>query len=185
MSIVFYFIKIVSFGNNRHHVSGPCPITIYIQGVAIYCISQSLTYSVKSWIYNSNTMRPFVKAKVDFFSSERKENYVHSLPELIDFNAVHNPDHLFCVQARSNEPPINVTNAQFKLAVDQCAQWIATNVKLPTAATKNGLAERPPVALLMESDFGLIVHQFALVSMGIPVCSPPPSPCSYSTYLKL
>ncbi|PTB42567.1 hypothetical protein M441DRAFT_137694 [Trichoderma asperellum CBS 433.97] len=113
-------------------------------------------------------MRPFVKAKVDFFSSERKENYVHSLPELIDFNAVHNPDHLFCVQARSNEPPINVTNAQFKLAVDQCAQWIATNVKLPTAATKNGLAERPPVALLMESDFGLIVHQFALVSMGIP-----------------
>lgn len=115
-------------------------------------------------------MRAFVKAKVDFFSSERKEDHVHSLPELIDFNAIHNPDHLFCIQARSNEPFINVTNAQFKVAVDQCAQWIADNVKLPTAATKNGLVERPPVALLMESDFGLIVHQFALVSMGIPVC---------------
>lgn len=129
-------------------------------------------------------MRAFVKAKVDFFSSERKEDYVHSLPELIDFNAVHNPDHLFCVQARSNGPFINVTHAQFKVAVDQCAQWIADNVKLPTAATKNGLAERPPVALLMESDFGLIVHQFALVSMGIPVCSPLSPSFSYSSYLR-
>lgn len=127
---------------------------------------------------NSNAMRAFVKAKVDFFSSERKENYVHSLPELIDFNAAHNPDHLFCIQARSNEPFINVTNAQFKVAVDQCAQWIADNVKLPTVATKNDLVERPPVALLMESDFGLIVHQFALVSMGIPVCYPPFPPLS-------
>lgn len=129
-------------------------------------------------------MRPFVKAKVDFFSSERKEDHVHSLPELIDFNAVHNPDHLFCIQARSNAPFINVTNAQFKVAVDQCAQWIADNVKLPSVATKNGLAERPPVALLMESDFGLIVHQFALVSMGIPVCSSPCPPFSYSPYLR-
>jgi acyl-CoA synthetase (AMP-forming)/AMP-acid ligase II len=114
-------------------------------------------------------MRAFVKAKVDFFSSERKEDHVHSLPELIDFNSVHNPDHLFCIQARSNAPFINVTNAQFKIAVDQCAQWIANNVKLSSVATKNGLAEKPPVALLMESDFGLIVHQFALISLGIQV----------------
>lgn len=120
-------------------------------------------------------MRPFAKANVDFFSAERKENYIHSLPELVDFNAVHNPDHLLCIQARSNAPWVKVTNAQFKVAIDQCAQWITDNVKLPEIKTKNGLTERPPVALLMESDFGLLVHQFALVSMGIPVRGTPPS----------
>ncbi|KAL7916733.1 acetyl-CoA synthetase-like protein [Trichoderma velutinum] len=113
-------------------------------------------------------MRSFVTANVDFFSAEKKDNYVHSLPELIDFNAVHNPDHNLCIQTRSTEPSINVTNAQFKVAIDQCAQWISENVKLPPVTPKNGLTDKHPVALLMESDFGLLVHQFALVSMGIP-----------------
>jgi acyl-CoA synthetase (AMP-forming)/AMP-acid ligase II len=114
-------------------------------------------------------MRSFVKANVDFSSAERKEDYIHSLPELVDFNAVQNPNHLLCIQARSNAPWVKITNAQFKVAIDQCATWIAENVKLPKARTKHDLTGRLPVALLMESDFGLLVHQFALVSMGIPV----------------
>ncbi|EGR49698.1 uncharacterized protein TRIREDRAFT_59690 [Trichoderma reesei QM6a] len=113
-------------------------------------------------------MRSFVKANVDFSSAERKEDYIHSLPELVDFNAVQNPNHLLCIQARSNAPWVKITNAQFKVAIDQCATWIAENVKLPKARTKHDLTGRLPVALLMESDFGLLVHQFALVSMGIP-----------------
>ncbi|KAL7941141.1 acetyl-CoA synthetase-like protein [Trichoderma barbatum] len=113
-------------------------------------------------------MAPFVKANLEFFSAEKKDNHVRSLPELIDFNAVHNPDHPLCIQTRSTEPSVTVTHAQFKVAIDQCAQWIAENVKLPASTTKNGLTEKHPVALLMESDFGLLVHQFALVSMDIP-----------------
>lgn len=116
-------------------------------------------------------MRPFVRANVDFFSAERKINYINSLPELIDFNAVHNPDHILCIQARSNDPFVNVSHAQFRAAIDQCVQWITDNVKLPTDTPKNSLTERHPVALLMESDIGLLVHQFALLSMGIPVYS--------------
>lgn len=111
-------------------------------------------------------LRPFVRAKVDFFSPEKKPDHIRSLPELIDFNAIHNPDHIFCIQAQPDNSFVRVTCRQFKEAIDRCAWWMVEN-----KVAQNGDNKRTPVALLMESDLGLLIHQFALLSLGIPVRS--------------
>jgi acyl-CoA synthetase (AMP-forming)/AMP-acid ligase II len=112
-------------------------------------------------------LRPFVRAKVDFASLEKKEGYVRSLPELIDFNAIHNPDYMFCIQARPDDSFIEVTCRQFKIAIGRCAQWITESLELQGG--RNGETTQSPIALLMESDLGLLIYQFALISLGIPV----------------
>lgn len=121
----------------------------------------------------ASSLRPFVRAKVDFFSPEKKDQHVRSLPELIDFNSIHNKDHVFCIQAQPDDSFVKVTCRQFKAAITRCAQWITETIKLPPAhVSENGETKRAPVALLMESDLGLLIHQFALISLGIPVRCP-------------
>jgi hypothetical protein len=118
-------------------------------------------------------LRPFIKAAVNFSSPERKEGCLHSLPELVDFNAVHNADHPFCIQAKSTPPFTTLSHAQFKAAVDRCAQWITENIQLTPLTKENALTKMAPVALFMESDIGLVIHQFALMTLGVPVGYPP------------
>jgi len=118
----------------------------------------------------SQQLRPFHKAAVNFSSPERIEGCLHSLPELVDFNAVNNADHPFCIQAKSAAPFDTFTHAEFKIAVANCAQWIKENVPLrPIASGADAFSKMAPVALFMESDFGLVIHEFALMSLGVPV----------------
>ncbi|KAK5991526.1 Non-canonical non-ribosomal peptide synthetase ascB [Cladobotryum mycophilum] len=115
---------------------------------------------------SSEALRPFNRPPVNFASAERLEGHIHSLPELVDFNAVNNPDHLFCIQARSTAPFDHFTHAQFKIAVANCARWIQENVPLQPTTSPDALTKMAPVALFMESDFGLMIHEFALMSIG-------------------
>lgn len=113
-----------------------------------------------------------------------EKDEIRTLPELLEWNARENPDHLFCVQAEkkrqigeSNDPYelTSITNDDFKRAVGRCVRWLEGNVPgLKDLGSPDGDAEKvtgkpPAVALLMESDVGILIHLFALMSIGVPV----------------
>ncbi|KAF7554687.1 hypothetical protein G7Z17_g2694 [Cylindrodendrum hubeiense] len=112
-------------------------------------------------------VRPFVRPAVNFASVKRIEGCLHSLPELVDFNAQNNAAHRFCIQAKSDGLD-TFTHADFKVAVSNCARWIQDNVPLRESTEPNAVTKMAPVALFMQSDFGLVVHEFALLSLGVP-----------------
>ena len=111
------------------------------------------------------------------FTREDNQN-VHSIPELIDFNAKFNAEYTFCIQAEktlSEDFPsfLFITHAQLKYAICSCAEWLKTSVQelvLPEL-TEDGIGTRkgPPIALLLDSDINLLVHVYTLMSLGVPV----------------
>lgn len=127
-------------------------------------------------LQNLTDHRPFSKPVVDFTSPERLEGRMHSLPELVNFNAESNAGHAFCMQMRTDGSLDTINHADFKVALDNCIRWLKTNVPNianPTSSGASGIiTNAAPVALLMESDFNLIVHEFSLMSIGVPVRSP-------------
>jgi hypothetical protein len=112
---------------------------------------------------------PFVKGELHFTSNVRLKDHLHSIPELIDFNAHHNADHPFCIQANSCAEPNIFTHGDFKIAVANCAQWLRDKVPIRETTDPKALTKMGPVALLMQSDVGLVIHEFALISLGAPV----------------
>lgn len=97
--------------------------------------------------------------------------------DLIDFNADRNPDHLFCLQAEKspngskNPSFLRITYRSFRDMVLRCQQWIEEHIReihLPILIDGKTVKSRP-VALLLDSDIGLLVHLFALMGMGVPV----------------
>ncbi|KAK8054756.1 hypothetical protein PG994_009823 [Apiospora phragmitis] len=111
---------------------------------------------------HEHTIKPFARARFDLSSdqpiSDEDSSRVQSLIELIDFNSTHNASHTFCIQGKSDGSLSPVTHAEFKAAC----------FSKTLAADDNATAERAPVALLMESDVGLVIHEFALISNGAP-----------------
>lgn len=118
---------------------------------------------------NGSHIVPFVKPKVNFASAERLDGCIHSLPELVDFNSLNNSNHTFCVQAKSAEPFDTITHGEFKVAVSKCAAWLKENLPIRPTNDEKALTKMAPVALFMESDIGLVIHEFALMSIGVPV----------------
>ncbi|PVH96862.1 acetyl-CoA synthetase-like protein [Periconia macrospinosa] len=98
-----------------------------------------------------------------------------SLPSLVDFNATHNPHYLFAIQAQKHgDEPLqlqDISHSQLRDAILRCQSWLETNVKeLQPPVEKDGVVNKgSPVALLMESDVGLFIHQIALLGLGVPV----------------
>ncbi|KAH7305896.1 hypothetical protein B0I35DRAFT_483651 [Stachybotrys elegans] len=116
----------------------------------------------------SSQVRPFNKAPIDFVSTKRQPGAVCSLPELVDYNAQHNSSHNFCIQGKPGGEFDTFTHADFKVAAANCAKWLKANLPLGPSQAPNAITKNAPVALFMESDFGLVVHEFALLSLGIP-----------------
>lgn len=112
--------------------------------------------------------------------TENQPETITSLPDLIKFNARHNPDHTFCIQARSSSEPngaakrknaafdaCSITFAQLESAVYACASAIST---LTTQnRNSNDLQASEPLALYFESDVGLFFHLAALLTLNLPV----------------
>lgn len=106
---------------------------------------------------------------------------ITSLPDLIEFNARHNPDHVFCIQARSSIGrheaaensnatfnPCPITFAQLESAVHACASTISTLMPQKQDASGGSKASEP-LALYLESDVGLFFHLAALLNLNVPV----------------
>lgn len=114
----------------------------------------------------------FQMASIDLHPKNPDTRDIRTLPELVEFNATHNTNYLFCLQARRQSEPLSVTHGQMKKAILRCSDWCVTNVKelkLPSRLDDGTIAKGQPVALLMENDLGLWIHLLSLLSLGVPV----------------
>ena len=92
-----------------------------------------------------------------------------SLPDLVEFNAVNNPDHLFGVQNANAQDasPCEITFSQLQTAVEYASFWL-----VQTGCT-NGRTQRQdavlPVGIMLGSDISIFIYMAALLRIGTPV----------------
>ncbi|KAF2280128.1 acetyl-CoA synthetase-like protein [Westerdykella ornata] len=108
-------------------------------------------------------------------TSDGGHDNIGCLPDLINFNAETNPNHIFCFQAKAPDTRNSVEDSderydadvvtfrQLKHAVDACAAWC--DERIPQGPRDSKPA---PVALYLESDVGLFIYLAALLSSNIP-----------------
>ncbi|KAI0343640.1 acetyl-CoA synthetase-like protein [Trametopsis cervina] len=107
---------------------------------------------------------PFIRPE---FSLSGEKAPITSLPDLVEFNALHNPSHLFCLQYGRNteEAPRRISFESLHHGVLWCCAWLAEN-----QLAQGPRATKPrPVAILMSSDIGWFFMFIALLRLGIPV----------------
>ncbi|KAL5051268.1 hypothetical protein BDW71DRAFT_51303 [Aspergillus fruticulosus] len=120
-------------------------------------------------------LRPFQRPVIRLYPATDERGLIRTLPEVIEFNAQANPDHVFCLQAKKRPGGsvlslVSVTNRQLKQAISQCAGWLKNHLQLQLPTVVDGSVKKgAPVALLMESDIGLLIHEMALIGLGVPV----------------
>lgn len=104
-------------------------------------------------------------------------NKICSLLHLVDFNAFHNPELVFCLQeSKDGEKLRRITYKELAQAVGRCTGWL--NHQNIEVAPRQQKGEAPrvkpaPVALLMSSDITLFIYMLALMRLGVPVHLPP------------
>ncbi|KAK7709575.1 putative secondary metabolism biosynthetic enzyme [Botryosphaeria dothidea] len=145
---------------------------------------------------STTEMPPFSRPPIE---PHNLSSAIKSLPDLVDFNARENPNHLFCLQSYKTAEDSHfridrVSHLLFKQAILRCARWLGTDVSgltLPHTGADGTFVKGPPVAILLESSVGLLVHEMALMGLGVPgfgiiafvlslgaglpFCMPPPS----------
>ena len=98
---------------------------------------------------------------------------IRCLPDLVEYNAAENPNHLFCVQALRRQGSFredlfrSITFIEFEKSVRRCSYWIQS--KTGGHLCDRSLQKSPPIALFLESDIGLFIHIVALLSLNVPV----------------
>lgn len=123
---------------------------------------------------STTEMPPFSRPPIE---PHNLSSAIKSLPDLVDFNARENPNHLFCLQSYKTAEDSHfrvdrVSHLLFKRAILRCARWLATDVsglKPPHTGADGTFVKGPPVAILLESSVGLLVHEMALMGLGVPV----------------
>lgn len=107
---------------------------------------------------NAPPSTPFLAANIQLKLQNPDNRDIRTLPELVEFNVVHNGDFLFCLQAGRQQNLQPITHRQLKEAILCCSDWLVANVKEvkpPTIQESVTIEKSKPVALLMESDVGL------------------------------
>ncbi|KAL8994550.1 MAG: hypothetical protein Q9169_005514 [Polycauliona sp. 2 TL-2023] len=124
---------------------------------------------------NSTTtfLRPFFQLLP--IPSDAELSPIRSLPELVLFNALHNPRHAFCHQssqaAAGQIDSVPITFHQLAVAVENCCSWLLETIPNAHPAKLNGdhhVRKAASVALFLESDVGLFIHVLALLTLNIP-----------------
>jgi hypothetical protein len=111
----------------------------------------------------------FIRPHLNLGYVEDNLDGINSLPELIEFAAEHNPDHIFGVQTRAGDDssPCEITFSDLQSAVEHASGWLVS-----TGAT-SGRTRRdqvvPPVGILLGSDIGIFIYMAALLRIGTPV----------------
>ena len=97
-----------------------------------------------------------------------KPEGVNGLAELIEFNAAHNPDSIFCLQIRAKgAAPCRITFAKLHAAVERCCAWLLAS---GSTNSRDGGAKSPaPVGILLGSDITIFIYTVALLRLGTPV----------------
>ncbi|KAL8823833.1 MAG: hypothetical protein Q9191_005511 [Dirinaria sp. TL-2023a] len=132
--------------------------------------------------YSPSFERPNFRLVLDQSAAEAES--IRSLPDLVLFNALYNPQAIFCAQIQQSKIPQNdfeiveVTFLELAHAVERCCQWILSNIGgvYPAKVFEDGEVQKgPPLALFLESDLTLFIYIAALLTLNIPVgiiCSP-------------
>ena len=111
-------------------------------------------------------------------SASREPIPLRSLPDLVYFDAIHNPHHVFCLQSSQAAGTTDgigftsITYHQLATAVELCCSWLLKTIPSAHAAELKGgrvVKKASPVALFLESDVGLFIHIIALLTLNIPV----------------
>ncbi|KAL8730210.1 MAG: hypothetical protein Q9166_004186 [cf. Caloplaca sp. 2 TL-2023] len=128
-----------------------------------------------------NDQPPFLRASISLFNDsvidDSGQAPISCLADLIRHNAVFNPDHLFALQSLQDSGgalvhPTSVTFLRFGRAVEQCCEWILSNLSetQPAEIDRHGfLVKSKPVALFLESDLGLFIYLASLLTLQVPV----------------
>lgn len=111
----------------------------------------------------------FIRPHINLGYGNDRPDGINTLPDLVEFAAKHNPDHIFGQQLRANDPtnPCIITFSQFASAVERASAWLV-GVGATTGRTKREV-KVPPVAILLGSDIGLFAYMCALLRIGTPV----------------
>jgi hypothetical protein len=122
----------------------------------------------------------FKRARLDMRQAE-KDQEIQTLPQLVEYNATHNPNYPFCLQAQKNfdhadtaieDRFIRITHQDVKFAILRCQKWLLKMIQSlhsPKIHAEDSVTKCAPVAVFMESDVGLFIYLMALVSLGCPV----------------
>lgn len=111
----------------------------------------------------------FVRPHINLGYEQDHPSGVKSLPELIEFDASHNPDHIFGLQDRAGDDvsPFEITFFQLQFAVEYASSWLVSS------GCTTGRAHRhqsvAPVGILLGSDIGIFIYMAALLRIGTPV----------------
>ncbi|KAI4236743.1 MAG: hypothetical protein LQ349_002368 [Xanthoria aureola] len=106
--------------------------------------------------------------------NSRDPSLIRSLPDLVLFDALHNPHHLFCLQTSQASGKIGlipITYHQLAVAVENCCLWLLKTIPDAHAAKFDGgdhVQKASPVALFLESDVNLFIYITALLALNIP-----------------
>ncbi|KAI0090839.1 hypothetical protein BDY19DRAFT_740627 [Irpex rosettiformis] len=113
---------------------------------------------------------PFIRPKFSLKASTDLGS-LSSLPDLVEFNAIHNSLHPFCIQHYGQQHlHITVSCRDLYHGVLRCSLWLALRglAQLPRI-TQDGIVKARPVAILMSSDVGWFIAFLALLRLGVPV----------------
>ncbi|KAG6354789.1 hypothetical protein INS49_003870 [Diaporthe citri] len=136
----------------------------------------------------SQAKRAFKPANLDL-KQHSASSSIRTIPELIEYNAKVNPDALYCVQALKPQDEgtgraSQVSMRQLRDAVWQCSGdlrgWLVGIDDSSSSSACQTHVKPDPVALLLDSDIGLVIHLFTLLSLGVPaiLLSPRLNPAS-------
>lgn len=106
---------------------------------------------------------------------------VNTLPELIEFAAKHNPEHIFGLQARAKGADgavtlkdsdgdlsfCEITFAQLRRVIERASAWLVNSGA--TAGRTRRIDGIPPVAIFLSSDVTIFMYMAALLRIGTPV----------------
>ena len=111
----------------------------------------------------------FVRPHLNLGYVEDQLGGVNSLPELIEFAAEHNPDHIFGVQNRAGEDtvPCGITFSDFQSAVEHASFWLVSTGVTSGRTQRDQIVA--PVGVLLGSDIGIFIYMAALLRIGTPV----------------
>jgi hypothetical protein len=122
----------------------------------------------------------FIVPKFDASLPPAEDASLKTVAQLIDFNAQHNPNYMFCLQAEKplsgvKDPPLlRITHKSFQAMILSCQTWVQEQIEeiqLPMKDERGHIVKGAPIGLLLDSDIGLLVYLFALVGLGVPVRS--------------
>lgn len=102
----------------------------------------------------------------------RSTDDIRTLLDLLDFDAINNPELLFCLQEVKDAPTLRkITFRELARAVELCSAWLCrAQCTRPADQLHGWQAEKPAaVALLMGSDIGIFIYLLAMMRLGTPV----------------